>query len=371
MPRKPQTRHHACNGNAALVAAKGYIGRFASSRTSWHQQKSFSNPLNTRTFVHPILPDWSVTFPLSQTRVAIHKRESPLPMASKLQETNNMSRMTHSRKADVEMSKNPRSARDPEAHMFDQFLKKLETTKQHKQKTTSQNDAVDSSDGSTCDSRNDGHFDDNGSRHDDQHQGSESRLFETRQLFVDRQLVGPMSSVDSFIEKQKSDWQPDPIGQVDSDDVLPSALLKAFTVDKRDLMIRPGVRCTGESLPQGVTTIGMDCIGRVVQLTNHARAVYGISIDDRIAAIYPFDYNIDKFRTNTKFSYALVDAGFVVAVPKHVDAAEAACIIRLYLSAFQSILKGIAGVCKDRYGKDQLTGQSILVQNGHTDLVGR
>jgi NADPH:quinone reductase-like Zn-dependent oxidoreductase len=133
-------------------------------------------------------------------------------------------------------------------------------------------------------------------------------------------------------------------------------------------MIRPGVRCTGESLPQGVTTIGMDCIGRVVQLTNHARAVYGISIDDRVAAIYPFDYNIDKFRTNTKFSYALVDAGFVVAVPKHVDAADAACMIRLYLSAFQSILKGIAGVCKDRYGKDQLLGQSILVQNGHTDF---
>lgn len=131
-------------------------------------------------------------------------------------------------------------------------------------------------------------------------------------------------------------------------------------------MIRPGVRCTDESLPQGVTTIGMDCIGRVVQLTNHARAMYGISIDDRIAAIYPFDYNTDEIRRNSKYSYALVDAGFVVAVPKHVDAAEAACMIRLYLSAFQSILMGI-GIHKDRYG-DHLTGQSILIENGHTDF---
>lgn len=161
-------------------------------------------------------------------------------MASKT--ARDLSRMAHSRKAGVEMSKNPRSARDPEAYRFDQVLKKLETTKQHKQKTPSQNDAVDSSDGSTCDSRNDGHFehfahfehfDDNGSRRDDQHQRSESLLFETRQLFVDRQLVDPMTSVDSFIEKQKSEWQSDLMGRVDNDDVLPSALLKVSQVVKR------------------------------------------------------------------------------------------------------------------------------------------
>jgi len=146
------------------------------------------------------------------------------------------------------------------------------------------------------------------------------------------------------------------------------AFSQAYTVDKRDLMIRPGVRCTDESHPLGVTTVGRDCIGRVVQLTNHARAIYGISVDDRIAAIYPFDYNTDKIRRNTKYCYALVDAGFAVAVPKHVDAAEAVCLIRLYLSAFQSILMGMAGVYKDRYGKDQLMGQSILIQNGHTDF---
>lgn len=136
-------------------------------------------------------------------------------------------------------------------------------------------------------------------------------------------------------------------------------------MDKKELMIRPGVRCTGDAEPQGVTTIGMDCIGHIVQLTNHARAVYGISADDRVAAIYPFDYNTDKLRRNTK--YALVDAGFVVAVPKDIDAAEAACMIRLYVSAFQSILMGI-GTISSRYGSNQLCGQSILIQNGHTEF---
>ena len=138
-------------------------------------------------------------------------------------------------------------------------------------------------------------------------------------------------------------------------------------MDKRDFMVRPGVRCV-ESFPQGVETIGMDCIGRVVQVTTHARAIQGICIDDRVAAIYPFDYNDgckDKGRRNKM--YALVDAGFVVNVPKHVDAADAASIIRLYVSAFQSIQLG-SGSLHDRYDCNQLKGRSILVQNGLTEL---
>ena len=132
-------------------------------------------------------------------------------------------------------------------------------------------------------------------------------------------------------------------------------------------MIRPGVRCT-QSLPQGVETIAMDCIGRVVQLTTHARAIFGISIDDRVAAIYPFEYKDgykDKGLRNNR--YALVDASMIVTLPKHVDAAEAACIIRLHLSAFQSIAMG-CDVFQNRYGFNQLHGQSILIQNGNTDL---
>lgn len=133
-------------------------------------------------------------------------------------------------------------------------------------------------------------------------------------------------------------------------------------------MVRPGVRCA-QSLPQGVQTVAMECIGHVVQLNTHARAIYGLSIDDRVAAIYPFLYNNgynDKQRLRNK-RYALVDGGFVVNVPKHVDAAEAVLMIRLYISAFQSILKGLS-YKHDRYGSDQLQGQSILIQYGHTEL---
>ena len=90
-----------------------------------------------------------------------------------------------------------------------------------------------------------------------------------------------------------------------------------------------------------------------------------------MAAIYPFDYNTDDKLRHRNTKYALVDAGFVVAVPKDIDAADAACMIRLYVSAFQSILMGIGtaiGSNNNRYGTDQLGGQSILIQNGHTEF---
>ena len=42
-------------------------------------------------------------------------------------------------------------------------------------------------------------------------------------------------------------------------------------------------------------------------------------------------------------------------------------MVRLYLSAFQSIQKGMSSL-HDRYDFNQLKGQSILVQNGVTPL---
>lgn len=139
-------------------------------------------------------------------------------------------------------------------------------------------------------------------------------------------------------------------------------------MDRRAVMVRPGVRCNA-SLPQGVETIGLDCIGRVVKISTRARAVYGISTDDRIAALYPFEYKAGrKKRGRRNNKYALVDAGFAVTVPRNVDSAEATCMIRLYLSAFQSLMKGILGLRIDRYGVNQLKGQSILIQNGETEL---
>ncbi len=123
---------------------------------------------------------------------------------------------------------------DPDAQLFDQVLKQLETTKQQKQKKSPiRNEAVvDSSDGSSCDSRNDDHFAvdiNNGGRlrggwqrgHD-----NERQVFETRQFFVDRTLGSPTTSVDSFIEKQKSVESRDMTERVHGEEMLPGALLK-------------------------------------------------------------------------------------------------------------------------------------------------
>lgn len=139
--------------------------------------------------------------------------------------------------------------------------------------------------------------------------------------------------------------------------------IEASTVDKRDLMTRPGVRCAA-SLPVGVVTTSLDCIGRVVQLSTHARAIHGIEVDDRVAAIYPFMYKDEK---SNNHKYTLVDAALVVAVPRNLDAAMASCMTRLYTTAFQAIQLGHSEM-HDRYDLNQLQGQSLLVQDGDTEL---
>ncbi|KAL7548440.1 hypothetical protein ACHAWF_011749 [Thalassiosira exigua] len=300
----------------------------------------------------------------------------------------------------------------PDAHEFDQFLKKLETTKQVTSfspavESRQRADSIHSTDNSSFDSRTEdlfvaefdefeegqgqNDFDNNGNDHQ-----NERQPFDTPQTFREPHVESPVhrESVYSFIERTSGSLSshdnlpdknsstsffeeglPDAILKLDRRHAIPAPRhkndilveIEASTVDRRDCMVRPGVRCA-ESLPQGVETIGMDCIGRVVQVTTYVRAVYGISIDDRVAAIYPFDYKSgckDKGQRNKR--YALVDAGFVVSVPKHVDAADAACMIRLYMSAFQSIRLGL-GFLYDRYDSNQLKGQSILVQNGQTEL---
>jgi NADPH:quinone reductase-like Zn-dependent oxidoreductase len=139
--------------------------------------------------------------------------------------------------------------------------------------------------------------------------------------------------------------------------------IEASTVDKRDLMTRPGVRCAS-TLPIGVETTCLDCIGRVVQLSTHARAIHGIEVDDRVAAIYPFEYKDEK---SNNHQYTLVDAALVVNVPRNVDAAMAACMTRLYTTAFQAIQLGLTEM-HDRYDLNQLQGKSLLVQDGDTEL---
>ena len=174
------------------------------------------------------------------------------------------------------------SQRRNDAHMFDQFLKKLEVTKQQKNKeplheSSSRYKHTDSSDTSTLDSRNETSFlsvagqytdddndiediartsdstDHNNSQFfDSEQQHNNNQLFETRQSFVDRQqLVGSshpnslnvatVSSVDSFIERSKSGSDHD-VGQDGllqlgpEEDGLPDAILK---LDRRQAIPTP------------------------------------------------------------------------------------------------------------------------------------
>lgn len=297
------------------------------------------------------------------------------------------------------------SSFNTDANQYDRVLRMLETTRRQKQKISSSprlsrrtasnwtTAGQESDDNSTFDSRNESATLDTIVSEADSH---------TRQSLVDRSSQDDRpNSVESFIARSTSAGTEIDVcveGTVDNKSLasgssrllqepLPKAILKldrriprprhpndvlieieASTVDRRDCMYRDGVRCC-DSFPVGVQTQGMDCVGRVVQLTAHSRAIYGISIDDRVAGIYPFAYKdctIDKTK-NSSSRYVLLDAGLVTTVPKHVDAAEAACITRVYLTAFQAIQSGYTRP-HDRYGMNQLEGATVLIQHGETEL---
>lgn len=302
------------------------------------------------------------------------------------------------------LSSNPK---DTDPYQFDTMLKKLETTKKI-DATSSRGDA-------------------SASVHSGVHYSSAGvfeQSYDTRQTFVDQGGRGDhdspkrQTSIENFIDQQAAaaanitggGQQSVGGGSVASEQIqgntlqtftrhespsfldhtgvternLPEAILKldrkhaiprprhkndilvaieASTVDKRDLMTRPGVRCAA-SLPVGVVTTSLDCIGRVVQLSTHARAIHGIEVDDRVAAIYPFMYEDEK---SNNHQYTFVDAALVVAVPRNLDAAMASCMTRLYTTAFQAIQLGHSEM-HDRYNLNQLQGQSLLVQDGDTEL---
>ena len=145
---------------------------------------------------------------------------------------------------------------------------------------------------------------------------------------------------------------------------------QAFTVESRHLMNRPGVRCPA-SLPIPIFTVGVNCIGRVVDSSAHS-ALHGITFRDRVAAIYPFEYEKKRIWSKEGGGCAYVDAGFAVKIPKHIDAADASTLLHVYTPVYQSIQAGIAhsGMpnTNDKYSLSQLEGQSILIQNGHTEV---
>lgn len=85
--------------------------------------------------------------------------------------------------------------------------------------------------------------------------------------------------------------------------------MQAFTIESRNLMNRPGLRCPA-SLPVPISTIGVDCIGRVVHSSAHT-ALHGILFRDRVCALYPFEYEKKRVWNGdgTNKGCAFVDAG--------------------------------------------------------------
>lgn len=90
--------------------------------------------------------------------------------------------------------------------------------------------------------------------------------------------------------------------------------MQACTIEKRSQSTRQGIRSSLNPTP--IETISVDCIGRVVHLSNtHTRSTHNVALEDRIAALYPFEYcgNGDVSGMIGKRKglgrYALVDAG--------------------------------------------------------------
>ena len=198
--------------------------------------------------------------------------------------------------------------------------------------------------------------------------------------------------------------------------------VEAYTIDSQRSMNRSGVRGGNlsknaddakddgnqeqEEKPMEVETTSVDCIGRVVQLAENDsyytaqqqllqnrlpqhKIHHDIRVNDRIAAIYPFEYKLDKKKQlllsrqthhndiSNKQRYTLVDAGYAVKIPNdhNNNSASAACMTRVYTSAFQSIQLGLSPtsvrssyLTNRRYSLNQLYEKSILIQDGTSEL---
>lgn len=153
-------------------------------------------------------------------------------------------------------------------------------------------------------------------------------------------------------------------------------------------MNRPGIRCP-TSLPLPITTVGVNCVGRVLHSSPPA-ALHGVLFGDRVYAVYPFQYTqnqqqqqqqpplhqqqqhqqqqlnadgIDDFVEKCGY----VDAGFAVSVPKHLDAARLTVTLQTYTPLYQSILKGLSLTKENcrRQQQQQVQHDISLVNTNH------
>ncbi|KAG7366614.1 oxidoreductase [Nitzschia inconspicua] len=122
----------------------------------------------------------------------------------------------------------------------------------------------------------------------------------------------------------------------------------ASTVSLFDCLIRKGVSYEMVDLP---VTPGMDVVGNIIKCGEH---VHTFRVGDRVAALVLFGGNA---------RYVNVLASNLVQVPRSCDAAETACMVSTYMTAYQA-LRLVTG---EHFS---LAGKRILITGG-VDAVGQ
>jgi len=121
--------------------------------------------------------------------------------------------------------------------------------------------------------------------------------------------------------------------------------VEASSVSFTDVLIRKNLWNVAVALPN---IPGVDCVGRIFS-TGSSAGNYGLKEGDRVVALSPY------LQGNSR--YVSTDANKVVKIINEFDAAEAACIVRSYLIAYQ---------CLHRAGEKGIQrGDTVLVIGGN------
>mmetsp|Transcript_17307 Transcript_17307/g.39077 ORF Transcript_17307/g.39077 Transcript_17307/m.39077 type:complete len:478 (-) Transcript_17307:204-1637(-) len=121
--------------------------------------------------------------------------------------------------------------------------------------------------------------------------------------------------------------------------------VEASTVSMTDVLMRKNLWHEAVRIPN---TPGVDCVGRIFSAGDDI-SKYGLKKGDRVAALSQF--------LGGNARYVSFSAENVVKIPEKVDAAQAACVQRTYLTAYQ---------CLHRAGEKPVQpGDSVLVIGGN------
>merc|ERR1740139_335821 len=106
--------------------------------------------------------------------------------------------------------------------------------------------------------------------------------------------------------------------------------VEASSVSLTDVLMRKNLWHKAVPLPN---IPGVDCVGRIYSIGSNVLK-YGLEEGDRVVALSQY------LGGNSR--YVSLGADKVVKVSDEVDAAEAACIVRTYLLAYQSLYRVVA-----------------------------